>query len=44
LGQLKLQLALGKWAKGWLQTKYIDEELHVESGDRGGVSIYLKSN
>jgi hypothetical protein len=44
LGKLKFQLPLGKWAKGWLQTTYIDEELHVERGDRGGVSVYVKNH
>lgn len=44
LGKLKFQLPLGKFAQGWLQTTYIDEELHIERGDRGGVSVYVKNN
>lgn len=37
-----LQLPLGKWASGWLQTTYLDEDLHLERGDRGGISLYRK--
>lgn len=44
LGKLKFQLPLGKFAQGWLQTTYIDKELHIERGDRGGVSVYVKNN
>ncbi len=35
-----LTLPLGKWASGWLQTTYLDEGLHLERGDRGGISVY----
>ena len=38
-----LQLPLGKWAKGWLQTTYLDERLHIERGDRGGISVYIRT-
>lgn len=45
LGNLPgMKIPLGKWAKGWLQTTYLDEELHIERGDRGGVSAYMKVN
>lgn len=37
-----LKLPLGKWASGWLQTTYLDEDLHLERGDRGGISLYLR--
>ncbi|AFY84743.1 PAP fibrillin [Oscillatoria acuminata] len=43
LGPLGLpKLPLGKWASGWLQTTYLDEDLHLERGDRGGISLYLR--
>lgn len=42
LNSLPIQIPLG-WAKGWLQTTYIDEYLHIERGDRGGVSVYIKN-
>lgn len=38
-----IKLPFGNWAKGWLQTTYIDEQLHLERGDRGGVSVWMKS-
>lgn len=37
-----LNIPLGNWAKGWLQTTYLDSHIHIERGDRGGVSVYLK--
>lgn len=37
-----LQLPLGQGASGWLQTTYLDEQLHLERGDRGGVSAYIR--
>lgn len=37
-----LQLPMGNWAKGWLQTTYLDQVLHIERGDRGGVSVYIR--
>ncbi|MCT7972826.1 PAP/fibrillin family protein [Laspinema olomoucense] len=37
-----LNLPLGKWASGWLQTTYLDEDLHLERGDRGGISLYQR--
>jgi hypothetical protein len=37
-----LQLPLGKWATGWLQTTYLDQDLHLERGDRGGISAYIR--
>ncbi len=37
-----LRLPMGSWAKGWLQTTYLDDLLHIERGDRGGVSVYIK--
>ncbi len=40
LGPLKLPL--GKWASGWLQTTYLDQDLHLERGDRGGISLYRR--
>lgn len=40
----KLKLPMGSWAKGWLQTTYLDDLLHIERGDRGGISVYLRSN
>lgn len=44
LGNLPaLTLPLGKWATGWLQTTYLDDRLHIERGDRGGVSAYLRT-
>jgi hypothetical protein len=43
LGTLpNLSIPLGQWAKGWLQTTYLDETLHIERGDRGGVSVYRR--
>lgn len=43
LGRLPaIKLPLGNWAKGWLQTTYIDDRLHFERGDRGGVSVWMK--
>lgn len=43
LGSLGLlKLPLGKWASGWLQTTYLDEDLHLERGDRGGISLYRR--
>lgn len=35
-------IPLGRWAKGWLQTTYLDSQLHIERGDRGGVSVYQR--
>jgi hypothetical protein len=43
LGSLgPLKLPFGKWASGWLQTTYLDEDLHLERGDRGGISLYRR--
>lgn len=38
-----IALPLGNWAKGWLQTTYLDETLHIERGDRGGISVYVRA-
>ncbi|NJK99716.1 MAG: hypothetical protein HC910_03795 [Spirulinaceae cyanobacterium SM2_1_0] len=40
LGALRFGLPLGSWAKGWLQTTYLDREWHLERGDRGGLALY----
>ena len=37
-----LKVPMGNWAKGWLQTTYLDGDLHIERGDRGGISIYTR--
>lgn len=37
-----LTVPMGNWAKGWLQTTYLDEDLHIERGDRGGISVYTR--
>ena len=43
LGRLPaLPLPLGNWAKGWLQTTYLDDLWHIERGDRGGISVYRR--
>lgn len=39
-----LNIPLGNWAKGWLQTTYLDSHIHIERGDQGGVSVYLKQS
>jgi hypothetical protein len=38
----EIQIPFGNWASGWLRTTYLDKELHIERGDRGGVSVYRK--
>lgn len=38
-----LPLPLGRGAQGWLQTTYLDEQIHIERGDRGGVSVYRRT-
>lgn len=38
----EIKVPFGNWASGWLKTTYLDEELHIERGDRGGVSVYRK--
>ncbi|MEM9543619.1 MAG: PAP/fibrillin family protein [Cyanobacteria bacterium P01_E01_bin.42] len=43
LGQLPaIAIPMGNWAKGWLKTTYLDENWHIERGDRGGISLYGK--
>jgi hypothetical protein len=37
-----LTVPMGNWAKGWLQTTYLDGDLHIERGDRGGISVYTR--
>jgi hypothetical protein len=37
-----LKVPMGSWAKGWLQTTYLDKDLHIERGDRGGISVYTR--
>lgn len=37
-----IAIPMGNWAKGWLKTTYLDENWHIERGDRGGISIYTK--
>jgi hypothetical protein len=37
-----LTIPMGNWAKGWLQTTYLDGDLHIERGDRGGISVYTR--
>lgn len=34
---------MGQGATGWLKTTYLDENWHIERGDRGGISIYYLS-
>ena len=38
----EIKVPFGTWASGWLRTTYLDQELHIERGDRGGVSVYRK--
>jgi PAP_fibrillin len=38
----EIKIPFGTWASGWLRTTYLDQELHIERGDRGGVSVYRK--
>jgi PAP_fibrillin len=38
----EIKIPFGNWASGWLRTTYLDRELHIERGDRGGVSVYRK--
>ncbi len=38
----EIKVPFGNWASGWLKTTYLDEELHIERGDRGGISVYRK--
>ncbi len=38
----EIKIPFGNWASGWLRTTYLDKELHIERGDRGGVSVYRK--
>lgn len=38
----EIKVPFGNWASGWLKTTYLDELLHIERGDRGGVSVYRK--
>jgi PAP_fibrillin len=38
----EIKIPFGTWASGWLRTTYLDLELHIERGDRGGVSVYRK--
>jgi hypothetical protein len=28
--------------QGWLQTTYLDQDIHIERGDRGGISVFVK--
>lgn len=43
LGKLPaIAIPMGNWAKGWLKTTYLDENWHIERGDRGGISLYAK--
>ncbi|MBP0020053.1 MAG: hypothetical protein J7647_21180 [Cyanobacteria bacterium SBLK] len=43
LGKLPaIAIPMGNWAKGWLKTTYLDENWHIERGDRGGISLYMK--
>lgn len=41
-GSLQFSIPLGPWAKGWLQTTYLDGEWHLERGDRGGLALYRR--
>jgi len=41
-GSLQFGVPLGAWAKGWLQTTYLDGEWHLERGDRGGLALYRR--
>jgi hypothetical protein len=38
----EIKIPFGTWASGWLRTTYLDQELHIERGDRGGISVYRK--
>lgn len=39
-----VKFPLGAWAKGWLRTTYLDADFHLERGDKGGVSVYIRAN
>jgi hypothetical protein len=45
IGNLPARAIPLNWLKntqGWLQTTYLDSQIHIERGDRGGVSVFIK--
>jgi hypothetical protein len=38
-----VRIPLGQRARGWLQTTYLDAQVHIERGDRGGVAAYVRA-